>query len=169
VRRLEKESIFWKPLARYKKYEIDTQGSIRNIKTKKIIQPTLKNGILIIRLTGENGIRKEERVHKLVGKTFLPLPKTGQSLRHINGLRTDNFIGNLEYVSKKELGKLTGPSSRRKPVVKISIAGEELEFYSSAREAAKQNYMSYQTVTNYCNKKAKKKIAPDGYIYKWDK
>lgn len=164
----KKESLTWKPLERYKKYEIDTAGTIRIIITKHIMKPSLKDGKLVIRLMDENGNRKEERVHKLVGETFLRTQRPGESLRHINGIKTDNYVGNLEWISKKELGKLTGPHSRRKPVVKLNDDGEALDFYTSAREAAKQNFMSYQTVMDYCNKKNKKKIAPDGYIYKWD-
>lgn len=117
----------------------------------------------------ETGKRKEERVHKLVGETFLRKPKPNEVLRRINGIKTDVFVGNLEWVDKYKLGELTGPHSRRKPVVKVNADGEEIEFYSSAREAARRNFMSYQTVMDYCNKKNKRKVAPDGYTYKWDK
>ena len=132
------------------------------------MKPSIKKGQFVLRLMDEAGKRKEERVHKLVGETFLRPSRPGESLRHINGIRTDNFVNNLEWMSKKELGRLTGPHSRRKPVVKINTNGDKLEFYSSAREAARENFMSYQTVMDYCNKKNKKKVAPDGYVYKWD-
>ena len=36
------------------------------------------------------------------------------------------------------------------------------------REAARRNYMSYQTVIDRCNGKVKKSVAPDGYDYIWD-
>lgn len=132
------------------------------------MKPVIKDGELVTRLTDENGKRKEERVHRLVAETFLRKPKQNEVLRRINGIKTDVFIGNLEWIDRHKLGELTGPHSRRKPVVKANTDGEELECYTSAREAARQNYMSYQTVMDYCNKKNKKKVAPDGYVYKWD-
>jgi hypothetical protein len=45
---------------------------------------------------------------------------------------------------------------------------EAIEFYPSARQAAKMNHMSYQTVMDRCNGNVKKEIAPYGYFYVWD-
>ena len=77
-------------------------------------------------------------------------------------------MNNIAYISKKELGKKTGAQSRRQPVAKISSDGEIVETYTSAREAARQNYMSYQTVIDRCNGKCKSAFAPDGFAYAWD-
>lgn len=38
-------------------------------------------------------------------------------------------------------------------MLKFSAAGELLECYSSARQAAKQNYFSYQAIIDRCNGK----------------
>lgn len=43
-----------------------------------------------------------------------------------------------------------------------------MEVYSSAREAARRNFMSYQTVIDLCNGKVKRGKAPDGFVYEWD-
>ena len=37
-----------------------------------------------------------------------------------------------------------------------------------ARQAAKENYLSYQTVMDRCNGKIKKPFALDGHTYQWD-
>lgn len=132
------------------------------------MKPVIKDGQLVTRLTDENGKRKEERVHRLVAETFLRKPKQNEVLRRVNGVKTDVFIGNLEWIDRHKLGELTGPHSRRKPVVKINADGEEVEFYTSGREAARQNFMSRQTISDYCNGRYKNKPAPDGYIYRWD-
>ena len=60
-------------------------------------------------------------------------------------------------------------TDRRKCVVKVSKSGEEVEIYRSAREAAKQNNMSYQTVLDRCHNKVKKPFALDGYTYRFEK
>ena len=36
------------------------------------------------------------------------------------------------------------------------------------REAARENFMSYQTVMDRCNGKVKGPFAPDGYAYAWE-
>lgn len=40
--------------------------------------------------------------------------------------------------------------------------------YQVDREAARENYMSYQTIIDRCNGKCKSAFAPDGYAYAWE-
>lgn len=154
----------------YPLYEIDQFGNIRRIfKTKRVlITPVIKRGIYVIRLQNPDGQRKEERIHKLMQRTFLPEPKPGQVLYHKNQNRLDNALSNLAYIERSKLGRLTGAKSRRKPVVKIDRTGEIVDVYKSAREAARRNWLSYQTVMDRCNGKVKSRFAPDGYRYEWD-
>lgn len=64
---------------------------------------------------------------------------------------------------------MTGADSTRRPVLKFSATGELLECYSSARQAAKQNYFSYKSIIDRCNGKCKRHVlAPDGNYYAWD-
>ena len=112
--------------------------------------------------------RSEEIVLQLVARTFLgPVPE-GCVPFHKNGCQADNYVNNIAYVDKRELGKVTGGMARRRPVVKINNRGEITEAYSSAREAAKKNFMSHQTVIDRCNGRCKNIFAPDGHIYVWD-
>ena len=48
---------------------------------------------------------------------------------------------------------------------KPAAVSEIVAFYKSAREAARQNYMSYQTILDRINGKVKGIYAPDGYAY----
>lgn len=154
----------------YPLYEIDQFGNVRRIyKTKRVpMAPTLKRGIYVIRLMDGNGKRKEERLHKLVARTFLPPTKPGQVLYHKNRNRRDNAATNLAYIDRRNLGQMTGAKSRRRPVAKIDDRGEVVAVYTSAREAARQNFMSYQTVMDRCNGKVKSLYALDGHRYQWD-
>ena len=63
---------------------------------------------------------------------------------------------------------MTGSISRRKTVAKINRSGEIIEVYPSARAAARDNFMSYQTVIDRCNGKVKSTFAPDGFAYVWE-
>ena len=152
------------------KYEIDIFGNIfRKWKTKRtLIQPVVKSGHYEVRLSLGNR-RKYYVVHKLVQRTFLGETPPGKVVYHKNGNRFDNCVNNLGFISKSELGRLTGHRATRIPVVKLTPKGEAVEFYRSAREAGKMNFMSYQTIIDHCNGKVKNKTAPDGYVYTWDK
>lgn len=154
----------------YPNYQINHCGSVRRIwrnSKPTVMVPVIKKGIYVIRLTDPNGHRKEERVHKLMQHTFLNSPKPGQVLYHKNGNRLDNWINNLGYMSREALGRKTGGQSR-KAVLKINTCYEVIEIYRSARQAARENFMSYQTIIDRCNGKVKKKVAPDGFIYRWE-
>ncbi|WP_431090832.1 hypothetical protein [Paenibacillus sp. 8b26] len=160
----------YKGIPGYPNYEINHRGDVRRLwKSSKPtpLIPTLKKGIYVVRLTGPDGSRKEERIHKLMQRTFLSPPAQGQVVYHKNGNRLDNWINNLGYISRKELGKKTGGGSR-KAVMKLSCEKEVVEIYRSARCAARENFMSYQTIIDRCNGKVKSELAPDGFIYRWD-
>lgn len=154
------------------RYLVDTQGNIYHVyKTcTRIMHPSKKkNGQLVIRLQSNDGTRHEHIVHLIVADTFLPPRPPGYVVWHKNGLRGDPSLGNLEYISRAELGRRTGHKSRRKAVAKFDWRTQDVvEVYRSARQAAKANYMSYQTIIDRCNGKVKSPIAPDGYIYQWD-
>ena len=89
---------------------------------------------------------------------------------HKNGIVTDNHVDNIGFISRSELGKMTGHmTNKRKCVFKVDENGNEVEVYRSAREAAKQNNMSYQTVLDRCHNKVKNPFALDGYTYQFEK
>lgn len=157
------------------KYQIDKEANVRRIyasgRTRAMYpyhRPMSGSQRLVVKLT-KNGKSKEEVLMRLVALTFLgPSPK-GCVPYHKNGCQSDNYLNNIAYISKRELGRLTGASSRRRPVAKLDADGEIIEVYPSAREAARRNYMSYQTVIDRCNGKTKGRLAPDGYEYVWDR
>ena len=152
----------WRDIPGYDgKYQVDMNGVVRRIyksgKTRQMTPYHKKmsgSQRLVVKLT-KDGKPKEEILMQLVARAFLGLPPPGYVPHHENGCQSDNYIQNIEYISRRELGKKTGKNSRRQPVVKIDETGEIVEVYSSAREAAKQNFMSYQTVIDRCNGKCK--------------
>ena len=80
-------------------YEVNKNGDVKNIKTNKILKPTLNTkGYYVVNLY-ENGIRKTKTIHKLVAESFLSNPDNLPDVNHINNDRTDNRIENLEFAS----------------------------------------------------------------------
>lgn len=163
----------WKNIPGYDgKYQADTEGNIRRVypsgKTRKMTAYHKKmsgSQRLVVKLT-RDGKSKEEILMQIIARTFLGEPPAGCVAYHRNGCQSDNYIQNISYISRKKLGKLTGAKARRQPVAKLDSSGEVLEVYSSAREAGKKNYCSYQTVTDRCNGKVK---APLGNIdFAWE-
>ena len=165
----------WKDVPGYNgKYQCDIEGNFRRVyksgKTRTI-RPYRKNGTrnkMVIHLTDDNGKTLEKLAIGIVALTFFGPAPPGCVPYHKNGALTENHINNIEYISRKELGKKTGANSRRKSVAKINGFGEIVEVYPSARVAAKENFMSYQTIIDRCNGKVKSAFAPDGFAYAWE-
>ena len=165
----------WRDIPGYMgRYQVDREGNVRRVfpsgKTKRMTPRYKKMGCgqrIVMNLT-INGRSKEVTLLTIMAKTFLGECPDGYVPYHKNGCKNDNYINNIAYISRKELGKLSGAKSKRKPVAKIDSNGEIVEVYSSARQAAKKNYMSYQTVIDRCNGKCKSAFAPDGYAYAWE-
>ena len=165
----------WKDIPGYDgKYQADMEGNIRRIyqsgKTR-LMTPYHKkmsgSQRLVVKMTRDKKA-KEEILVQIMAKTFLGNPLPGHVPYNKNGCQEDNYIQNIAYISRRDLGNLTGGNAKRQPVAKIDASGEIVEVYSSARECARKNYMSYQTIIDRCNGKCKSAYAPDGYAYAWD-
>lgn len=165
----------WKPIPGYDgKYEVSFFGQVRK-QTKS--QPRMLTAYekknrkgsryLVVKLT-KDGKGKEVKLSKLVYETFKGPVPDGCSITHKDESFSNNEANNLIILTKEELGRRTGYRAKHKPVLKCTADLIPIEVYRSAREAAKANYMSYQTVIDRCNGKVKSLLAPDGHVYMWD-
>lgn len=103
-----------------------------------------------------NGKYGEYKIGQLVAHHFIREPRPGESVIRKNGIITDDYVANLAYVTKEELGKKTGYKSKSKPVIQIDAkTGEVVQEYRSAREAGRKLFLSYQAVLDNCHGKTK--------------
>ena len=143
-------------------------GLVRDMTPYKKQGKTLRNR-LFVKLT-INGKSKEVAMLKIMAETWHENKDKTLVPYHKNGIVTDNYADNIGFISRSELGKMTGHmANKRKCVFKVDENGNEVEVYRSAREAAKQNNMSYQTVLDRCHNKVKNPFALDGYTYQFER
>lgn len=169
---------WWKDIPGYDgKYQASRDGEIRRAYksgcTRQLKSFKKKSKITrrrrFINLTLPDGKRKEVAVAKIVAETFIGKTPPGMVLYHINGDVADNRVDNLGFISRSELGRMTGAkSNKRKAVFKINSAGEEVEVYPSARSAAKDNHMSYQAVVDRCKGKIKNPFKWYDYTFRYE-
>lgn len=115
-----------------------------------------------------NGKATEHKLSRVIWETFHgPIPE-GMGVVHIDRILTNNKLSNLVLMTKEQSGNKYGKLCADRIVMKVAPDGEVEEIYRSAREAARQNHMSYQTVLDRCNHKVKKPFALDGYNYLWE-
>lgn len=85
-------------------YEINIKGEVRNIKTGRILKARINtNGYLRFSLKNKNGKILEASQHRLLKLTFDYIDGCENLyIDHINGIRTDNRMENLDWVTAKE-------------------------------------------------------------------
>lgn len=104
-------------------YEINKNGVIRNVKSKKIIKGYIeKNGYVRVRFENKclNGVVRTT-VHRLVAEAFIPNPNNLPEVNHIDRDRANNHVNNLEWVTH---------SDNMKHSYKLGINCEPLRKYS---------------------------------------
>jgi len=101
----------WRKLPRYKRLEVSNTGEVRTIwphKVKEMNSDPGKDGYIWITTTdSETGKQRKIGVHRLVSEAFIPIPEEKKNLpdlepNHKNGVKTDNRVDNLEWVTRSE-------------------------------------------------------------------
>lgn len=87
------------------KRKVKYQNSVRNVKEKIKKDFISANGYKRIELS-QNGVNKKYNIHKLVAETFIPKNNNYYDryleVNHINGIKTDNRVENLEWCTRSE-------------------------------------------------------------------
>lgn len=106
----------WKDIPGYENlYRVSTFGNVKSYKKigwmnrnnctrifkPKDLNPSHSHGYLNVRLT-KNKKSKLLFVHRLVLLAFIPNPENKPQVNHKNGIKTDNRIDNLEWVTAVE-------------------------------------------------------------------
>lgn len=142
----------------YKYFKINIKNKryfISNLGRCKIIYPSGKERVKVqTKRKNRNRlftkiVDKEFLVHQLVAKAFLGEKENGQVIYHIDGNSQNNRVENLCYKSRSFVGKKTGGLGNSIPVIKMSLDGEELEYYESMAVAARENYVSKEVISKH--------------------
>lgn len=93
----------WKPIPSRPRYEASNLGRIRSAKSLRLLKP-IPDRYGYVQVTPYQPVRRYIRrtVHSLVAETFLGPRPEGLDINHKNGIKTDNAVWNLEYVTRAE-------------------------------------------------------------------
>ena len=146
---------------------------------RKLKQESCKNGYKRVTLC-VNGKTSRKLVHRLVAEVFIPNPEKKCDVNHINGVRDDNNVNNLEWMTRAEnikhayeaLGN-TGPMSGRhgkdnphsKIVQQIKNGKVVAEFYGCVE--AEQYTGIHRSGISDCCRGYKHSKSAGGYQWKY--
>jgi hypothetical protein len=92
------EVYYAKVLERHPHYAVSTCGNVISLRRGIVLKPRkTKSGYLTLSIHNE-----QPYVHRLVAEAFLDSSEGREHINHINGVKTDNSVTNLERVSPKE-------------------------------------------------------------------
>lgn len=96
----------WKDVPGYfGKYQVSDKGNVKRFTSNGTYKPMSiigrANGYRQVKLC-RNGIYKVYLVHRLVALTFIPNPSNYTEVNHIDGVRHNNSIDNLEWISHRD-------------------------------------------------------------------
>ena len=93
------------PIKGFEKYVVTTDGDVfRVYKTHlRKLKPLVKKcGYAYVTLVDSEGGLKYKRVHRLVAEAFIPNPDNLPTVNHLNEVKTDNRVSNLEWCTYKD-------------------------------------------------------------------
>lgn len=168
----------WKDCTEDSNYRISSLGRViskarwvnsgpnngRRFIDEKILSPFLskETGYMQIQL----GNRKRAGIHRLIALAFIDGYKPGLVVNHKNGIRADNRIENLEWVSQSEnhlhsyrelgrkgshTGKFSDLHHVSRPVISTNIKTGESEYFACASDAVRKYGFDGGGISKVCH------------------
>lgn len=158
---MKKYKEIWVTIPYYPDYQISNFGRVKSFKgkTEKILKPRYWGvGYMCVALSNEKVKSKNELIHRLVGKIFLPNMADDCEINHIDENKSNNVVifnkkgeiiySNLEWVSSKEninWGTRTERATesrkinKNRRIIQYTIDGELVKVWNSLTELCKTN------------------------------
>lgn len=155
----------WKTIENYPNYLISSDKNILSINKMGLLKTGInKGGYITIGLSNAKG-RNKLLFHRIMANAFIPKIEGKNVVNHKNGIKTDNTISNLEWVTSQENAKhatdtkLNDISKRKSKrcinVEQYTINDIFIKKWNSVREAANTLKINRNTIFEVCNNNRK--------------
>lgn len=121
-----------------------------------------------VRITREKNKSNNYLVHRLVALAFIPNPENKPTVNHIDGVKYNNRVENLEWATYSEQefhAHKIGLKKDKKAVDMVDIfTGKVLAVYESMHEADRQTGVNYRNIHSVCTGKRNN---AGGYLWQY--
>lgn len=130
----------WRPVVGFEGiYEVSSLGEVRTVLTGhcrlRKIKRNHRTGYDFIQLHRRGEKPLTRNVHRLVAEAFIPNPDNLPQVNHINEVKTDNRVENLEWITAHDNNEHS-KHKRYKPVSAFTPDGELVATFANETYAA---------------------------------
>jgi len=175
----------WKDIEGYEGYyQVSNYGNVKSLERikrgkgnakiklneKLLVQRLDYCGYLVVHLCKEGKV-KTFKVHRLVAQAFISNPFNKETVNHIDELKTNNNVENLEWMTFLEnirYGKLRSKKiskAKSRPILQFDVNENYVKRYCSATEASEINKIPLSNIVECAGGKHKH---AGGYIWKYE-
>lgn len=147
----------------YPNYLITLDGKVFSMISMKFLLPNNNDGrnYMSVELYNQNGKSKRKHIHRLVAETYILNTENKEQVNHINGLKSDNCLLNLEWNTSSENNKHAFRTGLRFVDDKRRQMGQDLKekrkklvldlqtgiYYSSMKEASESVNLHFKVLS----------------------
>lgn len=132
-------------------YIITDDGRVFNQKGKELKPDLSNNGYLRVSLSNNTVSHQKFLVHRLVAKAFISNPNDYPQVNHINEIKTDNRVENLEWCTPLEnlnhSGIIDKASIAKFTKVHCDTTNED---FNSIKEASEKYHLNHANIVSCC-------------------
>lgn len=182
---MKEENEIWVPIKNYENYMISNFGKVYSNITNKILkQEKTKNNYYRVALSNKTKT-KHFLIHRLVAEHFIPNDDNKLCVNHKNGNKGCNYDWNLEWCTYKEninhafknkliviekgknnpmFGRTGKLSNCKRKIKQLDKNNNELNIFSTVREASKKYNIQETNIVKCCRGKIK---TAGGYVWRY--
>jgi len=175
----EKIREIWKDIPGYEGlYQVSPLGRIRSLDRwvdngfrkmflkGKILDPCKNSRGYLRVFMYKNGVKDCQFIHRIVAGAFIPNPHGNPQVNHINEIKTDNRVTNLDWVTPAEnMNWGSRKGEKRKPILQFDLHGKFIKRWGSATSASDGLKINRKNISSCCIGRRKK---AGNFIWRFD-